>query len=75
MSAAAATVPVFAAPRTRMGIATTSLMTARRTHDTHEFLEYCNGLGAGGIQASLSSLDPDYLKKVRARAEQLGKQG
>lgn len=72
MSAAAAAVPAFAAPRTRMGIATTSLMTARRPHDTYEFLEYCNGIGAGGIQASLSSLEPDYLKKVRARAEQLG---
>src|SRR5229473_2360936 len=67
MSAAAAAAPAFAAPRTRMGIATTSLMTARRPHDTYEFLEYCNGLGAGGIQASLSSLEPDYLKKLRAR--------
>jgi sugar phosphate isomerase/epimerase len=55
-----------------MGIATTSLMTARRPHDTYEFLEYCNALGAGGIQASLSSLESDYLKKLRARAEQLG---
>jgi len=54
-----------------MGIATTSLMTARRPHDAYEFLEYCNALGAGGIQASLSSLEPDYLKKLRARAEQL----
>ncbi|MCU1272865.1 MAG: sugar phosphate isomerase/epimerase [Bryobacterales bacterium] len=72
MSAAAVAAPAFAAPRTRMGIATTSLMTARRPHDTYEFLEYCNGLGAGGIQASLSSLEPDYLKKLRARAEQLG---
>lgn len=72
LSAAAAAAPAFAAPRTRMGIATTSLMTARRTHDTYEFLEYCNGLGAGGIQASLSSLEPGFLKKVRARADQLG---
>ena len=47
-------------------------MTARRPHDTYEFLEYCHSLGAGGIQASLASLDPTYLKKLRARAEQLG---
>ena len=72
LSAAAAAAPAFAAPRTRMGIATTSLMTARRTHDTSEFLEYCNGLGAGGIQASLSSLESGFLKKLRTRAEQLG---
>jgi len=72
LSAAAAAAPAFAAPRTRMGIAATSLMTARRTHDTYEFLEYCNGLGAGGIQASLSSLEPGFLKKVRERADQLG---
>src|SRR5579864_7568272 len=69
---AAAARPVFAVPRTGMGIATTSFMTARHPHDTYEFLEYCHSLGAGGIQASLASLDPAYLKKLRARAEQLG---
>jgi sugar phosphate isomerase/epimerase len=55
-----------------MGIAATSLMTARRPHDTYEFLDYCHSLGAGGIQASLASLDPEYVRKLRARAEQLG---
>lgn len=72
LGAAAAATPAFGFPSTSMGIATTSLMTARRPHDTYEFLEYCHSLGAGGIQASLASLDPDYLKKLRARAEQLG---
>jgi len=71
-SAAALASPALAATRTGMGVATTSFMTARRPHDTYEFLEYCNSLGAGGIQASLSSLDPSYLKKLRARADQLG---
>ena len=61
-----------ATPRTGMGIATTSFMTARKTHDTYEFLEYAHSLGAGGIQAGLSSMDPAYLKKLRARMEQLG---
>ena len=70
-SAAATVLPAFDAPVTAMGIATTSLMTARRPHDTLEFLEYCHTLGAGGIQASLTSLDPSYLKKLRARAEEL----
>ncbi|HVP48678.1 MAG TPA: TIM barrel protein [Bryobacteraceae bacterium] len=61
----------FGFPSTSMGIATTSLMTARRPRDTYEFLEYCHSLGAGGIQASLASLEPEYVKKLRARAEQL----
>lgn len=61
-----------AAPRAKLGIATTSYMTVRRFRDTFEFLEHCNGLGAPGIQAALSSTDPAYLKKVRGRAEQLG---
>jgi len=69
---AAAARPVFAVPRTGMGIATTSFMTARHPHDTYEFLEYCHALGAGGIQASLASLDPAYLKKTRARADEFG---
>jgi len=61
-----------APPRTGMGIATTSIMTARKPHDTYEFLEYAHSLGAGGIQAGISSMDPAYLKKLRARLEQLG---
>ncbi len=59
-------------PRTAMGLATTSFMTARHPHDTYEFLEYAHSLGAGGIQAAISSMDPAYLKKLRARIEQLG---
>lgn len=55
-----------------MGVATTSYMTARKPRETHEFLEYCHSLGAGGIQAALSSTEPAYLKKLRARAEELG---
>lgn len=71
LGAAAAATPAFAVPRTGMGIATTSFMTARRPSDTYEFLEYCHSLGAGGIQASLASLEPSYLKKLRDRAERL----
>jgi len=72
LGAAAAATPAFGVPSTGMGIATTSVMTARRPHDTYEFLEYCHSLAAGGIQASLTSLEPEYVKKLRARAEQLG---
>lgn len=47
-------------------------MTVWRPKDTYEFLEHCQALGAGGIQASLASTDPVYLKKLRTRAEQAG---
>ncbi|HKW97648.1 MAG TPA: TIM barrel protein [Bryobacteraceae bacterium] len=72
LATAAAATPALAVPRTGMGIATTSYMAARHPHDTYEFLEHGNSLGAGGIQSELTSLDPEYLKKLRARAEQLG---
>ncbi len=72
-AAAAVATPTFAMPpRTGMGIATTSFMTARKPRDTFEFLEYCHSLGAGGIQASLSSLEPAFLQKLRDRAAEFG---
>jgi sugar phosphate isomerase/epimerase len=72
LGAAASAALAGAAPRTRMGVATTSYLSVRRPRDTVEFLEYVAGLGGGGIQASLTSLEPPYLKKLRDRAEQLG---
>lgn len=64
--------PLAAKPTTRMGIATTSFMTVRKFTDAQEFLEYCNGLGAGGIQAALKSLEPSYTHALRKRADELG---
>jgi hypothetical protein len=61
-----------APPRSKMGVATTSYMTFGRPKDTIEFLEQCNALGAGGIQASLTSTDSSYVKRLRARTEELG---
>lgn len=58
--------------RTTMGVATTSYLTAWKPKDTLEFLEHCHQLGAGGIQASLSSVDPGYLRQLRTRAEHYG---
>lgn len=55
-----------------MALATTCYMTFRRPRDTYEFLEYSHSLGAGGIQASLSSLDPAYIKKLRKRLDETG---
>ena len=40
--------------------------------DAIEMLEYCHSLGAAGIQSTLSSLEPDYLKRLRARADEFG---
>ncbi|MEO7141941.1 MAG: TIM barrel protein [Bryobacteraceae bacterium] len=53
-------------PRSKMGIATTSYMTARRFHDTYEFLEHCHSLGAAGIQSQLNG----DMARIRARAEE-----
>jgi sugar phosphate isomerase/epimerase len=47
-------------------------MTVRRPRDTYEFLEHCHSLGAAGIQASLTSLEPAYLEKLERRAKDLG---
>lgn len=56
-------------PRSRMGITETAL---HPTKDTLQFLEFAHGLGAGGIQARLTSPDRGYIRNLRARAEQLG---
>ena len=70
MAAAAATgVATGAPPRSKMGIAETALHPAK---DTIAFLEWANSLGAGGIQAHLTSFDAVYLKRLRGRAEELG---
>jgi 3-oxoisoapionate decarboxylase len=67
--AAAAFAPAAAAapgaPRTTMGIATTSYMTAARPRDTLAFLDHCEALGAAGIQAPLTGLDAAYLDRLR----------
>lgn len=55
-------------PQYKLGVATTSYLTAWRPRDTYEFLEHCHGLGAAGIQAALTG----DMSKLRARAGQLG---
>jgi sugar phosphate isomerase/epimerase len=61
-----------AEPRSKMGIAVTSYMSFGRPKDTLEFLEHAYELGAGGIQMQLTSRDPDYIRKFRTRAGELG---
>jgi len=43
-----------------------------RFKDALEFLDYCHGLGAGGVQVSVGSKDLGYAARVRARAEAHG---
>ena len=62
----------WAVPRTQMGVATTCYLTVWRPRDSYEFLEHCIGLGAGGAQLGLSSMEPAAIKKLRSRAEQAG---
>lgn len=75
LATAAATGALSAAaaePRSKMGIAVTSYLSFGRPKDTLEFLEHANTLGAGGIQMPLTSREPDYIRKLRARADELG---
>ncbi len=52
----------------KLGIASTSYLTAWRPKDTYEFLEHCHGLGAAGIQAPIHG----DLQKIRSRADETG---
>ncbi len=58
--------------RSKMGIAVTSYLSFARPKDNLEFLEHANALGAGGIQMPLTSREPAYVRKLRARAAELG---
>ena len=42
----------------------------RRPKSAYEFLEYCHGLGAGGVQTELDSLETEYAQRLRRRAEE-----
>jgi len=58
--------------RARMGIAVTCYLSFARPKDNLEFLDHAHALDAGGIQMPLTSKDPGYIRKLRARAEQWG---
>ena len=72
LATAAAASALSAQSRTKMGIAVTCYLSFARPKDNLEFLEHANSLGADGIQMPLTSKDPAYIRKLRARAEQLG---
>jgi sugar phosphate isomerase/epimerase len=71
-TAAGAWAAAAAEPRSKMGIAVTSYLSFARPKDNLEFLEHANTLGAGGIQMPLTSREPDYIRRLRARADGFG---
>ena len=60
------------AARTSMGVVQYSFSVSPHSHSALDFLEYCAGLGAGGVQTGLDSLDEGYLDRLRRRASELG---
>jgi sugar phosphate isomerase/epimerase len=58
--------------RTTMGVCTFSYALNPSAKSAYDFLEYCHSIGAGGVQAALTSLEPEYLDKVRRRSEEYG---
>lgn len=55
-----------------MGLSPDSFAILRPPRTALEFLEKAHSVGAGGVQATLSSFEPDYLTKVRQKTEELG---
>lgn len=81
VAAAAAASPILsrteaaaerAPARTTMGVVAYSFPTNPVSKKALEFLEFCAALGAGGVQIRLESLEAEYVRKVRRRAEELG---
>lgn len=72
LGAAGVAAAADAAPRSSMGVATTSFMTGWRPRDMFAFLERCAALGAGGVQTALSATDADSLRRLRQRIESAG---
>jgi 3-oxoisoapionate decarboxylase len=67
-AAAAAFAP---ATRSKMGLTPESFAILRPPRTALEFLDRAAALGAGGVQASLASLEPEYLTQVRRKCEAL----
>ena len=69
---AAASLAAAASPeRSTLGFTPDSFAVLRPPRTALEFLDLAHSVGAGGVQATLASFDPEYLKKVRQKAEDL----
>ena len=74
LASAAGAVASAAAPsaRTAMGFSPDCFVIARPSRSVLDYLQYAYEHGAGGAQGYLASLEPDYIRQVRERAEKLG---
>jgi 3-oxoisoapionate decarboxylase len=72
LAAASAVALQGSPPRSTLGLTPDSFAVLRPPRTALEFLEKAHSVGAGGVQASLASFDPEYLKKVRKMTEDLG---
>jgi sugar phosphate isomerase/epimerase len=43
----------------------------RKFADSIAYLEYCHSLGAAGVQCPLTTVEPEFARKLRARADEL----
>lgn len=68
----AASVVMQPPARCKMGLSPDCFVILRPPRTAHDLLEKAYSVGAGGIQVPLTSFEPEYLKKVRSRAEELG---
>jgi sugar phosphate isomerase/epimerase len=58
--------------RSGLGLSPDCFVIARPPRTPLEYLEKGHSAGAGGVQAMITNFEPDYLKKTRERAAQLG---
>jgi 3-oxoisoapionate decarboxylase len=71
-AAAAAATATAQGGRCAMGLSPDCFVIARPSRAPVDYLEYAHARGAGGVQFGLTSFEPGYLDKIRAKAEQLG---
>ncbi len=74
-AAAAATPAAVAsaqAGRCAMGLSPDCFVIARPSRVAIDYLEYAHARGAGGVQVMVNPADGEAIKKLRARAEELG---
>ena len=71
-SAAAAASAAMPSALPMMGLSPDCFGIGKGPRAAYEYLEFAHSLGAGGVQATLPSFEPEYLKKVRRRVEEFG---
>lgn len=72
LATSAASAVIQPQARCKMGFAPDCFVILRPPRTAIEYLERAHSVGAGGVQATLASFEPEYLKKVRQKTEELG---